>query len=308
MKTSYDTTAFAKINLFLRCCGKYDNGYHRLYMLMQQIGLGDDIFIEFDDDRDFAIGIESGVDIPPEKDLGYKAAKAFYDCYTDKLRAEAKPVPRFPHTFIRETKNVPSQAGLGGGSSDAAAVLQILQQHFGNPLTDEQMIMTAAKLGADVPFFLSGGTCICEGVGEIVTELPDLSGVNIILVKPEIGVGTKECYELSDENPAVFDEAEYREQMNAVFTDEKKLPVERIAQAAPYLVNDLQEPAIKLAPVIADLIDAVKNTGAVFSAMTGSGSCVFGIYEDESAAGEAQAALQNDPRTSGCKIIPSVMV
>ena len=100
MKTSYDTTAFAKINLFLRCCGKYDNGYHRLYMLMQQIGLGDDIFIEFDDDRDFAIGIESGVDIPPEKDLGYKAAKAFYDCYTDKLRAEAKPVPTLARATI----------------------------------------------------------------------------------------------------------------------------------------------------------------------------------------------------------------
>ena len=141
-----------------------------------------------------------------------------------------------------------------------------------------------------------------------MTELPDLSGVNIILVKPEAGVGTKECYELSDENPALFDEDAYREQMNAVFTDEEKLPVERIAQAAPFLVNDLQEPAVHLAPVIAELIDAVKNTGAVFSAMTGSGSCVFGIYEDESAAGEAQATLLNDPRTSGCKIVPSVLI
>ena len=308
MKTSYDTTAFAKINLFLRCCGKYPNGYHRLYMLMQQIGIGDDILVELDDEREYVIELESGVDIPREKDLGYKAAKAFYDCYTDKLRAEAKPVPKLPYTFIRETKKVPSQAGLGGGSSDAAAVLQILQQHFGNPLTEEEMNATAAKLGADVPFFLFGGTCICEGVGEIVTELPGLSGVNIILVKPEVGVGTKECYELSDENPALFDENAYREQMNAVFTDEKKLPVERIAQAAPFLVNDLQEPAVHLAPVIAELIDAVKNTGAVFSAMTGSGSCVFGIYEDEKSAGEAEEALQNDPRTSGCQIIPSVLI
>ena len=257
MKTSYDTTAFAKINLFLRCCGKYDNGYHRLYMLMQQIGLGDDIFIEFDDDRDFGIEIESGVDIPGEKDLGYKAAKAFYDAFTEKLRSSAKPVPRFPFTFIRETKNVPSQAGLGGGSSDAAAVLQILQQHFDYPLSEDEMIKISSRLGADVPFFLTGGTCICEGVGEIVTELPDLSGVNIILVKPEVGVGTKECYELSDETPAVFDEEAYKERMNEIFNDEKKLPVERIREAEPELINDLQAPAVKLAPVIADLIGAV---------------------------------------------------
>ena len=308
MKTSYDTTAFAKINLFLRCCGKYDNGYHRLYMLMQQIGLGDDIFIEFDDDRDYAIEIESGVDIPREKDLGYKAAKAFYDTYADKLRAEAKPVPRFPYTFIKETKNVPSQAGLGGGSSDAAAVLQILQQHFDYPLDENEMITISSRLGADVPFFLTGGTCICEGVGEIVTELPDLSGVNIILVKPQVGVGTKECYELSDESPAVFDEEAYKERMNAVFADEKKLPLDRIREAAAELTNDLQEPAIKIAPVIADLIEAVKRTGAVFTAMSGSGSCVFGIYEDEKSAAEALAALESDPVTSGCKIIPSVLI
>ena len=277
-------------------------------MLMQQIGLGDDIFIEFDDDRDYAIEIESGVDIPREKDLGYKAAKAFYDTYADKLRAEAKPVPRFPYTFIKETKNVPSQAGLGGGSSDAAAVLQILQQHFDYPLNDDDMITISSRLGADVPFFLTGGTCICEGVGEIVTELPDLSGVNIILVKPQVGVGTKECYELSDESPAVFDEEAYKERMNAVFADEKKLPAERIKEAADELTNDLQAPAVKLAPVIADLIEAVKDTGSFYSAMTGSGSCVFGIYDSEEEVQAAREALEKDARTADCLIIPSVLI
>ena len=277
-------------------------------MLMQQIGLGDDIFIEFDDDRDYAIEIESGVAIPREKDLGYKAAKAFYDTYADKLRAEAKPVPRFPYTFIKETKNVPSQAGLGGGSSDAAAVLQILQQHFDYPLNDDDMITISSRLGADVPFFLTGGTCICEGVGEIVTELPDLSGVNIILVKPQVGVGTKECYELSDESPAVFDEEAYKERMNAVFADEKKLPAERIKEAADELTNDLQAPAVKLAPVIADLIEAVKDTGSFYSAMTGSGSCVFGIYDSEEEVQAAREALEKDARTADCLIIPSVLI
>lgn len=308
MKTSYDTTAFAKINLFLRCCGKYDNGYHRLYMLMQEIGIGDDIFIEFDDERDYAIEIESGVDIPREKDLGYKAAKAFYDTYADTLREQAKPVPRFPYTFIRETKNIPSQAGLGGGSSDAAAVLEILQQHFDYPLSDGQMLEVSSSLGADVPFFLTGGTCICEGVGQIVTELPDLAGVSILLVKPDAGVGTAECYALSDECPVAFDEDAYKERMNEIFADEKKLPLERIKEAASELTNDLQEPAVRIAPVIEDVINAVKETGSCYTAMTGSGSCVFGIFEDEEQMNGAQKQLAEDPRTSICRIIPSVMI
>ncbi len=277
-------------------------------MLMQEIGIGDDIFIEFDDDRDFGIEIESGVDIPPEKDLGYKAARAFYDAYTEKLRQEAKPVPRFPYTFIKETKNVPSQAGLGGGSSDAVAVLEILQQHFEYPLDDEQLLAISSKLGADVPFFLTGGTCICEGVGQIVAKLPDLAGVNVLLVKPSVGVSTQECYALSDEEPVVFDEAAYKETMNSVFSDERRRPLDRIKEAAADLTNDLQAPAIKLAPVVADLIEAIKETGAVYTAMTGSGSCVFGIFADEKSCEVAKSVLEEDPRTSGCQIIPSVLI
>ena len=308
MKTSYDTTAFAKINLFLRCCGKYDNGYHRLYMLMQQIGIGDDILMEFDDGKGFGIELESGVGIPPEKDLGYRAAKAFYDAYDEKLIREGKLTHIFPHTFIKETKNVPSQAGLGGGSSDAAAVLQILQQHFDYPLDEETLLAISSKLGADVPFFLTGGTCICEGVGQIVTPLPDLAGVRIVLVKPEEGVSTAQCYELSDETPSVFDEDAYKEKMNKIFGDEKKRPLERIKAACPDLTNDLQAPAVKLLPKITDLINAIKETGAFYTAMTGSGSCVFGLFNDEKSCKEACSALEGDPRTSGCQIIPSVLI
>ncbi|MCR5048757.1 MAG: 4-(cytidine 5'-diphospho)-2-C-methyl-D-erythritol kinase [Saccharofermentans sp.] len=308
MKTTYDTTAFAKINLFLRCCGKYDNGYHRLYMLMQEIGIGDDILVELDDEREFLIELESGVDIPREKDLGYKAAKAFYDAYADKMRAEAKPVPVFPYTFIKETKNVPSQAGLGGGSSDAAAILMILQQHFGNPLDEDELLKVSSKLGADVPFFLTGGTCICEGVGEIVTKLPELSGVDIVLVKPAEGVSTAECYALSDEEFKPFDEDAYKARMGEVFCDEKLKPIERIKEAGAELVNDLQSPAVKLLPRITDICDAIKDTGAVFTAMTGSGSCVFGIYDDDKSRDNAAEILTEDERTSDCRILPTVLI
>jgi len=302
MKTSYDTTAFAKINLFLRVCGKYENGYHRLYMLMQQIGLGDDILVEFDDSRAFEIELHSSVPIPTGEDLCYKAAKAFYDRYS---KITDSPLP---FTYIKAVKVTPSQAGLGGGSSDAAAILQILQQHFNNPLSDEELLDISSKLGADVPFFLTGGSCICEGVGQIVTPLPDLTGVNLLLIKPQIGVSTAECYALSDEQEPLENEEEYKAMMNKLFEDEKQSPLSRIKAASPALINDLQAPAIKLAPVIEELIGAIKQTGSCFTAMTGSGSCVFGIYEDEASRDEAQKMLQEDPRTSGCLIIPSVMI
>ena len=306
MKKTYQTKADAKINLFLRCCGKYPNGYHRLYMLMQQIDLGDDITVELDDGRGFDIEIESGVGIPREKDLGYKADKAFYDALELKLGEEASK--SFPYTFIKQVKDVPSQAGLGGGSSDAASVLKVLQEHFNNPLTEQELLSISAKLGADVPFFLYGGTCICEGVGEIVTKLPSVTGMPLILVKPDVGVGTKECYELSDESNVSFDEEGYKELMSSFFEDEGRSPAERIAAAAASLTNDLQDPAIKIAPVIRDLIGAIERTGPLYCAMTGSGSCVFGIYENESLRDGALAVLKNDPLVSGCKLIPSVMV
>ena len=305
MKKTYTTTAPAKINLFLRVCGKYDNGYHRLYMLMQSLSLGDEISVEFDDGRGFDIEIESGVPIPHEKDLGYKAAKAFYDAWEDKLKTEAKPVQEFPYTFIREVKKVPSQAGLGGGSSDAASVLKILQEHFGNPLTDDELLNISSRLGADVPFFLTGGTCICEGIGEKITKLPDLKGVNVLLVKPEAGVPTGECYALSDEMYEPFDEEEYKKSIGEAFLDEGLAPAERIKKASRFLINDLQAPAERIAPVITGIIGSVKRTGPCFAAMTGSGSCVFGIYEDEKTRDEAEALLKADPQASGCQIIPA---
>lgn len=307
MKFTYNKTAYAKINLFLRCCGKYDNGYHRLFMLMQQISLGDDIYIELDDSRDFKIEIESGVDIPCEKDLGYRAAKAFYDAYAALLesRGEASDLP---YTFIRQTKKVPSQAGLGGGSSDAATVLVTLQKHFGEPLGQDEMLRISSRLGADVPFFLAGGTCICEGVGEIVTKLPGLAGVNAVLVKPSEGVSTAECYKLSDEMYKPFDENSYKARMNKIFSDDKLEPIERIIKAGDDLINDLQPPAVELLPRITGINEAIKETGAAFAAMTGSGSCVFGIYRDETARDEAVARLSSDPRISGCKIIPSALI
>ncbi|MCQ2516755.1 MAG: 4-(cytidine 5'-diphospho)-2-C-methyl-D-erythritol kinase [Saccharofermentans sp.] len=297
---TYKTTAYAKINLFLRVCGVLEGGYHQLYMLMQEIGLGDDIAVELDDSRDFDIDVEVGLGWNKEDDLCYKAAKAFYEAYGQS--------ENLPYTSIKTTKNVPSQAGLGGGSSDAASVLMVLQNHFEQPLSEDKLKEIAKKLGADVPFFLAGGTSICEGIGEIIRPLPSLEGTHIILVKPEVGVPTGKCFKMSDETPQLFDYYEYKSSLEEIYNDEKLTPEERIKKASGLMTNDLQIPAEVLVPEIKSINDAIKETGAIFNSMSGSGSCSFGIYDNEEAQEKALELLRNDPRTSSCSIIPTILI
>lgn len=300
---SYSTTAYAKINLFLRVCGVLEGGYHQLYMLMQEIGLGDDIVVTLDDSKDFSIYADVGSDWNMEDDLCYKAAKAFYEAY--ELCEGHKA---FPYTSIKTTKNVPSQAGLGGGSSDAASVLMVLQNHFEGALSEDTLKEIAKKLGADVPFFLVGGTAICEGIGEIIRPLPSLWGTHIILVKPDVGVPTGKCFKMSDETFKPFDVEAYSKSLESIYNDESITPEERIRKATELMTNDLQIPAEVLVPQIKTINEAIKETGAVFNAMSGSGSCSFGIYDSEEKQKKALEILLNDPRTSGCSVIPTILI
>lgn len=313
MVKTYNTMAFAKINIFLRVCGKYENGYHRLLMLMQEIDLGDEIIVEFDDEKEFEIELANNIEgLDPHKNLCYKAAAGFYDKYLRKLVLlgldidEAKAT--FQHIRITAIKNTPSEAGLGGGSSDAASILMIMSQHYGNPLSSEEMVELAASLGADVPFFLTGGSCFCEGIGEIVTEVPSLSGMHMVLVKPSLGVPTGKCFNLCDEYPEVFDEEMYRSKMEEIFTNDEITPIERIQMAKDLLTNDLQKPAMEITPRISDVKSIVDGTDPVFSMMSGSGSTVFAIYSDDKKAATALNSLKENESLSDCLIIPSITI
>lgn len=301
---TYNTKAYCKINLFLRVCGILEGGYHELYMLMQEIGLADDIEIDLDFNRPYEIDLEAGVDWNKEDDLCYRAAKAFYEEY----EALGYNKDTFPYTLIKAVKNVPSQAGLGGGSSDAASVLKILQKHFGDPISKDKLKLIAKGLGADVPFFLTGGTSICEGIGEIIRPLPSLKGTNIILVKPNVGVPTGKCFKMSDETFREFDVESYKLKIEEIYKDESITPEDRISKASSLMINDLQIPAEIIAPEIRDINDAIKETGAIFNAMSGSGSCSFGIYKNEAEKQKALELLKKDSRTSGCSIIPTVLI
>ena len=196
---------------------------------------------------------EGRSDIDPKKNLCYKAADRFYASLHNKLDAEGSSDGRyaFPRTVIRLKKNIPSESGMGGGSSDAASVLIILQEHYGNPFTEEELGKLAVNVGADVPFFLYGGTCLCERVGEEVTPIASLADLPILIVKPSAGVSTPECFKAIDSAELEeFDGEAYAEYISHL-TEQKESPADKLGSflsGGELLVNDLQAPAVSAVP------------------------------------------------------------
>lgn len=297
-----ESSANAKINLFLRVCGTLPNGYHRLFTLMQEIDLADTIEITIDPDREFDIDLDCGdVDIAKEKNLCYKAAVRFYDKLAGKRHKEGMGTDDFYHTTIRCVKNIPSEAGLGGGSSDAAMVINMLSEVYDNPLDRDELIRMSVGIGADVPFLLFGGSSICEGVGEDIKDIPSLKGLGILLIKPEQGVSTAVCFNEIDSCPVSFDEEDYKKKMWDIFGKEGDA-AGKIRAAKDLLTDDLQIPAVKAVHVIADLVEILDNNGSIYSSMTGSGSAVFGVFESKEKAALAKAAIEGSSTVEGMKL------
>lgn len=267
----------AKVNLFLRMDGRREDGYHLLYSVMQTISVYDTIEVEVllpDQEHPAGIHFDSNcwfLSSDPKKNTAVKAATLFMEADGEKR-----------YVSINLDKQIPSQAGLGGGSSDAAAVLLALQELLPGHISDEQLLEMALKIGADVPFFIKGGTVLCEGVGEIMTELSGLAGIPMLLMKPEQGVSTPRCY-------AKFDEMDLpqisAEEKAAVWESLQPIDGEdvftRAMRSADFWKNDLQKPAMTDVPCMQDGLDLMKQAGASFVAMSGSGSAIFGLFQDE---------------------------
>ena len=314
---SYEITANAKLNLFLRVRGKLSNGYHSLYSVMQEIDLADtltvNIYPELGDI--FDIKCLGRNDIDPEKNLCSKARDRFFSS----LRKKAAAVPsipnaklwkkgNFPNIEIVLTKVIPSESGMGGGSSDAAATLMVLQEHFGNPFTDDELNQLAVNVGADVPFFLYGGTCLCERVGEDITSLSSLAGIPLIIVKPSRGVSTPECFHAIDSRSLPeFDEQSYAAFISGLNNVDKD-PLGRFLEGADLLTNDLELPSMEKVPEIGKARELLLASGAEFSRMTGSGSAVFAMYKDEKTRDAACGQIKDDPELSGCEVFVSKTV
>ena len=304
---SYEITAYAKLNLFLRVRGILPNGYHSLYSIMQEIDIADNITINIDSKRKTGFDIKciGRNDIDPEKNLCSKAKDRFFSSLRKKAKEDPSIKVKVPYIEIVLTKRIPSESGMGGGSSDAAAVLMVLQEHFGNPFTDEELNQLAVNVGADVPFFLYGGTCLCESVGEDINMLESLADIPLVIIKPAKGVSTPECFHAIDNKPLPeFDEDRYSAFIDGLNNADKD-PLARFLEGADLLTNDLEIPSMEMLPEINEAREALLATGASFARMTGSGSAVFAMYENEEARDAAYEKIKADPKFSSCDVFSS---
>ena len=256
--------AHAKVNLDLRILGTRPDGYHELRTVFQSIELHDTLVCS-ERPGPFALKSRSTAIPLDHTNLVWIAAAALWKA----LGRAGDPTD----TAVTIEKVVPLQAGLGGGSADAAAALLAFARLWGGaPLTLLREIATG--IGADVPFFLSGGTALGLGRGEEIYPLVDLPPHWIVIVQPAYGVSTAEAYTWYDEDRV----AGLKEQREL-----QVLPVPWPSRAAQ-MINDLEPPVVRRHPEITDIKARLKDGGAVASAMSGSGSAVFGLFRTRPAA------------------------
>lgn len=259
-----DVFAYAKLNLALRITGRRADGYHELDMVMQEISLCDRISIEKSD----GLRVDSDRPLPKDNTLS-KAARVFFE-YTH-IRGGAD-------IFVQ--KNIPAQAGLGGGSSDGAAVLKALDSLYGAGLQEAELVALGRRVGADVPFFMLGGCARAQGTGEILTPLRNNLHLTYLLAKPAGGVNTGEAYEACHR---------LEKKETDVESVIQALEAGDIGQYAASAGNDLAPAAICLCPDIQKILAEMR--GAACALVTGSGSCVFGAYADQKTALAEQERL-----------------
>ncbi len=267
-------TAYCKINLTLEILGtKRNDGFHDLATVMHKIPLGDIITVETAESRENKVELICDTPVcEPADNLAYRAAESYLSAYKNAVGKSA-------NVKIGLSKITPTGAGLGGGSADAACVLDCLYETLGG-ISKEELPDIASLLGSDVPFCLERYTCaFCSGRGEIcreISRLPD--GICAVIAKPSEGINTKGIYGEYDKK-----HGDNYSKSNSSHM-EKALSSGNLFAISGYLVNDFEEVCIPRLPEISVIKNVMVKNGAVMSQMSGSGSAVFGIFENESSA------------------------
>lgn len=264
LKSFVKLKSYAKINLSLDVTSKLDNGYHNLRTIMQTVEIYDDIVI-----KKIKKGIEVTTNRPyipvNEKNLAYKAAKIMIDKYNIK---EGVKIDIF--------KRIPVAAGMGGGSSNAATVIKGMNEIFDLNASDTQLQEIGATIGADVAFFIKGGTALCEGIGDILTYIPLFNNQILVVIKPPFGISTKQIFEKINVEK-IKNHPKIDDMVDAIKNN-------NIYQVAPLMKNVLENIALHKYKTLVNIKEDFKDSGAIGTLMSGSGSTVFGIYDDMSLA------------------------
>ncbi len=258
MTTLYEG-AFAKLNLTLDVLGKREDGYHDLQSVMQTVSIRDDIEIDVGTGKPWKL-LCTDENIPTdERNLAWKAAKV----YCDAMKKDPDGIE------IRIHKRIPSGAGMGGGSADAAAVLRALNRHYGEPLSIFALAELGAQVGSDVPFCTLCGTAMVEGRGEKLRKLPNMPECIFVICKPDFSVSTPELYRKIDE-VAIAQRPNNQAMESALLAGD-------LGKVAENLCN-VFDPVVTSDHLELNYIKSIFNSyGAVGFQMTGSGSAVYAI-------------------------------
>lgn len=258
MTTLYEA-AYAKLNLTLDVLGKREDGYHDLKSVMQTISIRDDIEIDVGTGKPWCLKCDKEEIPTDERNLAWKAAKV----YLDSMNKDPEGIE------IRITKRIPSQAGLGGGSADAAAVLRALNRHYGGPLSILALAELGAQVGSDVPFCTLCGTAMVEGRGERLRKLPDMPDCVFVVCKPAFSVSTPELYRKIDEC-AIAKRPDNQAMESAILSGD-------LGRVAENILN-VFDPIVTVEHLELNYIKSICNSyGSLNQQMTGSGSAVFAI-------------------------------
>jgi 4-diphosphocytidyl-2-C-methyl-D-erythritol kinase len=263
----------AKVNLRLCILAREESGYHALETVLCTISLEDHVVVERGD-AGIRLAVEGGVDVgPPERNLAVRAAERFY-----------REIGAAPAVDLHLTKRIPSAAGLGGGSSDAAAVLRALNALHGDPLPRTTLLRMAIELGSDVPFFVCGSPlALAWGRGERVMPLPPLPPRHVLVAHPGVAMPTAEAFR----EVAALRGGAYTPE--AVLVDPGALAswegIEALAR------NDFEPVVLRRIPALADGLAAMRDAGARIALLAGSGSSIFAVFDSAEARNVASTRV-----------------
>ena len=284
--------AFAKINLCLDVLRRKENGYHEVEMVMTNVDIFDVLELKELEEKKILLKSYNTDLAMDETNLIYKAI-ALLQKETGKT---------FGVEVLLE-KNIPMEAGMAGGSADAAATLKAVNELFKLGVSDERLLELGASLGADIPFCIMGGTVLASGIGEKLRRLSPLPKMKLLIVKPKAGLSTKKVYESLDIdglNKAGFIHKDVGEMVSVIESDEAdKTKIEKIAGR---LNNILEVPSIRLLPLIEDIKQKMLDNNCLGALMSGSGTAIFGIYENDEDMIKTKEILEKDDRINYIQI------